>query len=50
MIEARIIDPVTGRLAKVNDGGVLAVGPVLPSIPFNATLNVDDVPVNIVPA
>jgi hypothetical protein len=40
----------SGRTAKVDIAGALAVSPSSPSLPFNATLGVDDTPVEIVPA
>lgn len=49
-VDSRIVDPKTGRVAMVNMGGVLAVGPSHTSLSFNATLGTDDTAVNIVPA
>ncbi len=45
-----ITDPSTGKQAKVVLGDALAVGPASASESFNATLGVDDVAVEIVPA
>jgi len=43
-----ITDQRTGETAKVILGNALAVGPPSPSDTFNATLDLDDVPVEIV--
>ena len=45
-----IIDTDTGITARTTKGGSLAVGPISPSDTFNATLGVDNTPVEIVPA
>lgn len=49
-LDVRIVDGATGRPAKITLGGALVVGPLHTSLSFNATLGVDDVVVNIVPA
>ena len=49
-IDTRIIDPETGRSARVGAGGAVATGPARPSTSFNGTLGVNDAVVNIVPA
>lgn len=49
-INNHITDPSTELKAKVRQGGALITGPIKPSLPFNATLGLNDVPVNIVPA
>ncbi len=49
-VSSVIIDSRTGKSVKVGLDRALAVGPSSPSLPFNAELAVDDVPVNIVPA
>jgi hypothetical protein len=49
-IVSYVCDESTGRSVEVGEGGVLKVGPIHPSLSFNATLGTDDVAVNIVPA
>jgi len=49
-IDSYITDPINGRQVKVTTDRAIAVGPSNPSLSFNATLEVDDTPVNIVPA
>ena len=49
-IASIITDEGSGHTVKVSHGGALAVSPIAPSEAFNATLGVDDTPVNIVPA
>lgn len=50
MLRTEIVDPATGETAIVGLGGALATGPARPSKSFNATLDIDDTPVEIVPA
>ena len=47
---SNLIDSTTGFTARIDKSGYLAVGPAMPSMAFNATLGVDDTPVQIVPA
>ena len=49
-LESYITDPKTGNTVKVGLGRALVVAPPAPSIAFNATLDTDDVVVNVVPA
>jgi hypothetical protein len=49
-INSIISDGKDGRTVRVVGGNALAVNPPHPSISFNATLDVDDTAVNIVPA
>lgn len=49
-IDSHIVDPKSGRPVKVTLGGAIAVTDLHPSLAFNATLETDDVVVNVVPA
>lgn len=45
-----LVDEKNGCVARVTKSGSLAVSPIEPSDVFNATLEVDDTPVEIVPS
>lgn len=49
-IQIKILDPTSGREARITEGGALSVSPVSASRSFNATLSVDDTVVNIIKA
>lgn len=48
-IRVAVEDHKNGRTAKIGLGGALATGPSSPSTPFNATLDIANTPVNVVP-